>query len=73
MSSKSRRQMHGKTFGGIKWSHRPENHNWQRASDKKFNATMKAFRRVAVGARKGERAIRNLGLLLSDLATAASK
>ncbi|TFD61118.1 hypothetical protein E3T43_01205 [Cryobacterium sp. Hh7] len=64
--SKRRQQMHGKTFGGIAWSHRPENHNMLRANGKIFASTVKAFRRLSVSAGRAAESFHRLSNLLSD-------
>ena len=65
--NKRRQQMHGKTFGGIKWSHRPENHNRFMRVHKDLQALQKRFGVLSSAAQRAAAAMIAFGIRVSAI------
>jgi hypothetical protein len=65
--------MHGKTFGGIKWSHRPENHNRLAANRKEWARVTKAFRKLTGSLKRVEKTFAKFGEMVAALVPEVTK
>ena len=67
--TRSRRLMHGKTFGNIAYADHPEVHNRHRANMNRFAAAAKAYRKLTVSSDKATKAMSALSALLGVAVT----